>query len=140
MMLGLRIAAADVLNMTTDQLSQRVLVVEDDPAIRRLIELCLDQPDRTVDLRGNGAAGLEAIAEIAPDVVVLDITLPDIDGWEVLRALRLALSDDVAVVIVTADTEAGARARAETEGANAFMTKPFRPNELRKIVDLIAPR
>lgn len=125
--------------MKTAQASQTVLVVEDDPTIRRLIELCLDQPNRNIDLRGNGAAGLDAIREISPDVVVLDLVLPDIDGWEILRELRLALSGDVAVVIVTADAEAEARARAELEGADAFMTKPFRPNELRKIVDLVAP-
>ena len=127
------------MSMTTAQASQKVLVVEDDPTIRRLIELCLDQPHRNIDLRGNGAAGLDAIREISPDVVVLDIVLPDIDGWEILRELRLALSGDVAVVILTADAEAEARARAEFEGADAFMTKPFKPNELRRIVDLVAP-
>ena len=127
------------MSMTTAQASQKVLVVEDDPTIRRLIELCLDQPQRNIDLRGNGAAGLDAIREISPDVVVLDLVLPDIDGWEILRELRLALSGDVAVVILTADAEAEARARAEFEGADAFMTKPFKPNELRRIVDLVAP-
>lgn len=130
---------ADVIDMMTAQASQKVLVVEDDPTIRRLIELCLEQPDRNIDLRGDGAAGLEAIKELAPDVVVLDLVLPDIDGWEVLRELRLALSDNVAVLILTADADADARARAEFEGANAFMTKPFRPKELRNIIDLIAP-
>lgn len=124
--------------MSTAQASQRVLVVEDDPTIRRLIELCLQEPERTIDLRGDGAAGLEAIREVAPDVVVLDLVLPGIDGWEVLRELRLALSEDVAVVILTADAAAEARARAEAEGADAFMTKPFRPRELRRVVDLLA--
>jgi len=115
-------------------------VVEDDPTIRRLIELILDAPNRSIDLRDNGAAGLEAIKQSSPDVVVLDLVLPDIDGWELLRRLRDALEDDVAVVVVTADVKDAVRLRAELEGADAFMTKPFKPRDLRQVVELVAPR
>ena len=139
MILRRRRGGADIPGMSTAQASQQVLVVEDDATTRRLIELILDQPDRNIDLRGSGASGLEAIREIAPDVIVLDLSLPDIDGWQVLRQVRDAHNGDVAVVIVTADSKAEARARAELEGADAFMTKPFRPNELRQVIDLVAP-
>ncbi|NND03458.1 MAG: response regulator transcription factor [Acidimicrobiia bacterium] len=126
--------------MTPDQAPQKVLVVEDDPTLRRLIELCLKQPNREIDLRSNGSDGLEAYRDSAPDVVVLDLVLPGIDGWDVLRELRAESDESVAVVIVTADATAETRDRAVLSGADALITKPFRPDELRNTVDLIAPR
>jgi len=123
--------------MTKTNTAQRIVVVEDDPMIRRVIELCLDQPARQVDLRADGDAGLEAVRNLDPDLVIIDIALPGIDGWEVLRRLRLGRRTTPSVLILTAYGDSATRDRAEVEGADAFLSKPFRPQDLRKVVDLL---
>ena len=123
--------------MTSTTTAQRIVVVEDDPTIRRVIELCLDQPARQVDLRADGDAGLEAVRALDPDLVILDIALPGIDGWEVLRRLRDESDTDVSVLILTAYGDNDTRTRAHFEGADAYLSKPFRPQDLRKVVDLL---
>ena len=122
--------------MTETNTAQRIVVVEDDPMIRRVIELCLDQPARQVDLRADGDAGLEAVRNLDPDLVILDIALPGIDGWEVLRRLRNQRNNP-SVLILTAYGDSATRDRAEVEGADAYLSKPFRPQDLRKVVDLL---
>ncbi|MBT8217641.1 MAG: response regulator, partial [Acidimicrobiia bacterium] len=74
-----------------------------------------------------------------PDIILLDIGLPGIDGWEVLRELRAdTRTADIAVIIVTAHAQPEVAAAAERRGADGFITKPFRPGELREeIVGLI---
>ena len=114
---------------------QRILVVEDDPTIQRVIELCLDQPARRVDLTADGDAALAVARDSSPDLVILDIALPGIDGWEVLRQLRSNRQASVAVLILTAFADSDTRNRAHSEGADAYLSKPFRPNDLRKVVD-----
>lgn len=119
---------------------QRILVVEDDPALGRVIEICLRHPARRVDLRVDGDSGLEAIRDLDPDLVILDIALPGIDGWEVLRQLRQHDQDDVSVLVLTAFADPASRDRAEVEGADAYLSKPFKPEMLRTVVDdLICP-
>lgn len=132
-------AAADiggeVNDMTITATPQRILVVEDDPTIRRVIEMCLNRAARVVDLRADGASGLEAAHELHPDLVILDIAMPGIDGWQVLRELRIARNSNVPVLVLTAFTEPDSRQRAQLEGADAYLSKPFRPAELRQAVD-----
>lgn len=122
--------------MTETSTAQRIVVVEDDPMIRRVIELCLDQPSRQVDLRADGDAGLEAVRDLDPDLVILDIALPGIDGWEVMRRLRRD-RENVSILILTAYGDSATRDRAQVEGADAYLSKPFRPQDLRKVVDLL---
>ncbi len=115
---------------------QHILVVEDSPMIQRVIEICLRQPSRQLDQRRDGASALAAARDLDPDLVILDIRLPGIDGWEVLRQLRD--TDDgkrVAVLIVTAHTDGDTQVRAQLEGADGFLAKPFRPEDLRRAVD-----
>ena len=113
----------------------RILVVEDDPTIQRVIELCLKKNADQIDLRGDGDSGLAAARDLNPDLVILDIALPGIDGWEVLRRLRTGEQDRVAVLILTAVAGPESRMRAEDDGADAFLTKPFHPKDLRAAVD-----
>lgn len=113
-----------------------VLVVEDSSSVRRLIEVCLRVLDVTISSANDGVAGLEAIRSSKPDVVVLDIGLPGLDGWEVLRRLREdASTQDLKVLVLTAHAQPEMADRAEQGGADAFMTKPFRPTELREHVE-----
>jgi len=111
---------------------QNVLVIEDSPSVRRLIEVCLRVLDVDVASAVDGITGLEQINETQPTVVVLDIGLPGLDGWEVLSRLRANPdSAEVKVLVLTAHAQPEMADRAAQGGADAFMTKPFRPIDLR---------
>jgi two-component system OmpR family response regulator len=111
---------------------QHVLVIEDSASVRRLIEVCLRVLGVAVSSANDGIAGLDAIRNTKPDAVVLDIGLPGLDGWEVLRMLR----DDqetasIKVLVLTAHAQPEMADKAARGGADSFMTKPFRPLDLR---------
>ena len=118
----------------------RILVVEDSPVIRRLIEICLKTADVEIIFREDGRAGLEAVTIESPDLVIIDVGLPGMDGWQVLDAIRSQpATADVPVVVLTAHAQAEAQRRADEGGADAFITKPFSPNDLRRtVLDLVA--
>ena len=116
----------------TTRVEQRVLVIEDSASVRRLIEVCLRVLGVEVSSASDGMEGLEAIKLDPPDAVVLDIGLPGLDGWEVLRQLR----DDtdtasIKVLVLTAHAQPEMADKAARGGADSFMTKPFRPLDLR---------
>lgn len=118
-------------------MSQRVLVVEDSAVIRRLIEVCLRPASLEVIMREDGPSGLEAARTEAPDLLVLDIGLPEMDGWQVLDHLRSDPNSPTAklpVLVLTAHAEEESRRRADEGGADAFVTKPFQPNDFRQEV------
>jgi len=106
----------------------RILAVEDDERIRTAVKLALEDEGWTVAEASNGEEALALFQEEPADVVLIDIMLPDIDGFEVCRAIRR--SSDVPIVMVTArddthDVVAGLEA-----GADDYLTKPFAPKEL----------
>ena len=111
------------------------MVVEDSAVIRRLIDVCLRPARIEVIMREDGPTGLTAAVEDPPDLLVLDIGLPEMDGWQVLDRLR---ADDrtkrLPVLVLTAHAEEESRRRADRGGANAFVTKPFQPAEFRRLV------
>ena len=116
-------------------MAMKVLVVEDSPGIRRLIEVSLRPIDVELIARADGPSGLEAVREEAPDLLVLDIGLPGMDGWEVLRELRAdEATSSLPVVVLTAHAEEESRRRAHEGGADAFITKPFHPQAFRSSV------
>ena len=119
----------------------RVLVIEDSLVIQRLIEVCLRPAGFQVELRAEGPSGLEAARGWKPDVVVLDVGLPVMDGWEVLSHLREDPGmDGVKVLVLTAHAQDQTRERAVKSGADGFLTKPFRPDELRSaVIELARP-
>lgn len=105
-----------------------VLVVDDEPAIHRFLTPALVANDYAVDSVETGAAALRAIAGRAPDIVVLDLGLPDMDGKEVIRRAR-AFSDVPIVVLSARDREAE-KIEALDLGADDFVNKPFGVGEL----------
>jgi len=101
-----------------------------------LIEVCLRVLDVDVSSAEDGITGLDQVSSTNPDVVVLDIGLPGLDGWEVLSHLRgNPESADVKVLVLTAHAQPEMADRAAEGGADAFMTKPFRPIDLRVQVE-----
>lgn len=114
----------------------RVLVIEDSASVRRLIEVCLRVVDIELTAAEDGVKGLEAARATLPDAIVLDIGLPGMDGWEVLRHLRSgADTHAIKVLVLTAHAQPEVASRAAARGADAFMTKPFRPPELREQIE-----
>ena len=111
----------------------RVLVVEDDPAIARVLGLLLERAGFVVDQAGDGPAAVDHFDREQPDLVLLDVTLPGIDGWTVLRHIRGASL--VPVMVVTSNVHT--RDRSLAEGADAFVTKPFDNTELIAQVDAL---
>lgn len=112
------------------------LVVEDDPTILQLVSLTLESRGYTTDQALDGTSGLAAARTRRPDVVLLDIGLPDIDGLAVLSRLKDdATLRDVPVVMVTAWNEPGTIRLAMDRGASDYVCKPFDVNDLGARVD-----
>ncbi|GAY07847.1 sensor histidine kinase [Pseudonocardia sp. N23] len=106
----------------------RVLVVDDDPQILRALRINLAAHGYDVTLADSGAAALRAAADGRPDVVVLDLGLPDLDGTEVVEGLRGWSS--VPIVVLSARTDSTDKVRALDAGADDYVTKPFGMAEL----------
>lgn len=105
------------------------VVVEDDLDVRNLVSTVLTQSGFEVHSAAEGRTGVEAVQEHNPTLVTLDVGLPDIDGYEVLRRIR-GISDCY-VIMLTAHNEELDTLTALQSGADDFVTKPFRPRELR---------
>ncbi|GAA3510846.1 response regulator transcription factor [Georgenia daeguensis] len=106
----------------------RVLVVEDEPAIARVVAGYLEREGFEVAVAGEGHAALDLARDREPDVVVLDLMLPGIDGLEVCRRLRTF--SDAYVIMLTARTEELDRVIGLSTGADDYVTKPFSAPEL----------
>jgi len=114
--------------------AQRVLVVEDSAVIQRLISVCLRPAGVEVETRADGPTGLEAALTTRPDLLILDVGLPRMDGWEVLERIRSDVrTRSMKVLVLTAHAQEETRERADRGGADAFLTKPFRPDDLRSV-------
>jgi len=107
----------------------RALVVDDEPALVELIQMALRYEGWEVETAGDGATALARARQFAPDVVVLDIMMPGLDGLEVLRRLR-AGGDDMAVLFLTARDAVADRVVGLTAGGDDYVTKPFSLEEV----------
>jgi two-component system, cell cycle response regulator DivK len=103
-----------------------VLVVDDDADARRIYSEYLRSKGWTVTTAADGRRGIDKANELKPDVVVLDLAMPKVDGWTVLKHLReSSWTDTIPIVVVSALT--GARDEAFQFGCDAFLTKPCPP-------------
>ena len=109
-------------------MASTVLIVEDDPDTVKLVRLYLERDGHKVISAGDGLEGLRLAREARPDLVVLDLMLPRLDGIEVCRALRQ--ESEVPIVMVTARVEEVDRLAGLDLGADDYVTKPFSPKEL----------
>jgi two-component system response regulator MprA len=107
----------------------RVLVVDDDRAVRDSLRRSLEFNGYEVVLAADGAEGLVAVGAQHPDVVVIDVMMPRLDGIETTRALRAA-GNDVPVLVLTARDAVGDRVEGLDAGADDYLTKPFALEEL----------
>jgi len=109
---------------------ERVLLIEDDPAIVAGLELNLSLEGYEVLTAGDGESGYRLAVEKAPDLILLDIMLPGVNGLEVLRRLR-EVDADVPVLVLTARVEEADKVLGLTLGADDYISKPFNLGELR---------
>ena len=106
----------------------RILVVDDDPDIRRLVVELLQRAGHEVDQAEDGKAGLRALHGSSPELVILDVSMPGLDGWQTLERIRDLT--DVPVLMLTARGEELERVRGLQGGADDYVTKPFGRQEL----------
>lgn len=107
-------------------MGKRVLLIEDEPNIIEAIRYVLSRAGFVVDTHSDGATALAEIAHRQPDMVVLDVMLPNKSGFDILRELRAqAATRDLPVLMLTARGQKKDREMAEQFGASRFMTKPF---------------
>jgi DNA-binding response OmpR family regulator len=113
----------------------RILIVDDDPVIVRLLQINFRLEGYEVDAASRGEEALLKVREHRPDVVVLDVMMPGLDGWEVARQLKAnpAVSH-IPVIFLSARAQDEDRQRGYALGVDEYVTKPFDPAQLVEIV------
>ena len=115
---------------------KKVLVIEDDASNQKIIEMVLSKCSCEVKVAGNGEAGLEVARTFLPHLILMDIMMPKMNGFDVLKAIRsLDGLEKIPVVIISAKASTEDTTRALGLGATEFLTKPFRIKELQSVVE-----
>ena len=115
-----------------------VLIVEDDPNIRELLQLYLEKDGYAVTLACDGGQGLEKYRAIKPDLVLLDVMMPVMDGWAVCKAIRQ--DGNTPVIMLTAKGETDDKVTGLKAGADDYITKPFEMKELLARIEAVLRR
>lgn len=113
-----------------------VLIVDDEPDMLMLLRLLLEGEGYRTSLAGDGVTALQRVRDERPDLVVLDVMMPVLDGWGVLENLRLS-ADPPRVILLTAKSTERDHERARQLGADAYVHKPFDPDKLVEIVRIL---
>jgi two-component system phosphate regulon response regulator PhoB len=122
-------------------MSHRILVVDDEPDITALVAYHLAKTGYRVSTAANGPDALKSAREERPDIVILDVMLPGVSGYDVLAELRRREeTKDVGVILLTARREEPDRIRGLSLGADDYLTKPFSPAELALRVNALLRR
>jgi signal transduction histidine kinase len=120
--------------MTIPTQQNTVFVIDDDEIIRLSCEQILRKSGYTVETFGNGYKGIERLKEAKPPLLVVDIKMPELDGFEVIKIVR-KIDPDVVIVVITGYATIETAVDAMKMGAYDFLPKPFTPGELRMIID-----
>ena len=106
---------------------KKILIVEDEASLLKLVSILLTSKGYDVEGELNGQSALESVANFKPDLVLLDIMLPEIDGFEVCQRIKdNPATKDIPVIMLTAKKSREDMARAEQVGADWYITKPFK--------------
>lgn len=122
-------------------MGKRVLLIEDEPNIIEAIRFVLSRDGYSVDTHSDGVSAVQAVQARAPDMIILDVMLPNRSGYDILRELRSDQATvNLPVLMLTARGQKKDREMAERFGASHFMTKPFSNSELlHSVSQLLAP-
>lgn len=115
-------------DVVSPEVARRVLVVDDEDTVREVVARYLERDGYRVAVASDGDAALDAIERQPPDLIVLDLMLPGVEGLEVLRRVRR--TSDVPVIVLTARAEEADRVVGLELGADDYVVKPFSPREL----------
>ena len=115
-----------------------VLIVEDDPNIRELLQMYLEKDGYAVTLASDGGQGLDKFRTIKPDLVLLDVMMPVMDGWAVCKAIRQ--EGNTPVIMLTAKGETDDKVTGLKAGADDYITKPFEMKELLARIEAVLRR
>ena len=115
-----------------------VLIVEDDPNIRELLQLYLEKDGYAVTLASDGGQGLAKFRAIKPNLVLLDVMMPVMDGWAVCKAIRA--EGNTPVIMLTAKGETDDKVTGLKAGADDYITKPFEMKELLARIEAVLRR
>jgi two-component system alkaline phosphatase synthesis response regulator PhoP/two-component system response regulator VicR len=119
-------------------MSQKILVVDDEPHIVRLVQVNLEKAGYAVSTASNGREALEAVANDQPDLMVLDVMMPEMDGLETLKRLKdNPQTHEIPVILLTAKAQDEDVFEGWKSGADLYLTKPFNPGELLLFVQRI---
>ncbi len=120
-------------------MAKRVLLAEDEPNIVESLTFLLDRAGYEVSVETDGRKALNAALSDAPDVLILDVMLPELDGYEILRLLRSdSRATNLPIVMLTAKGQREDRETALDYGADMFITKPFANSEIVAAVERFA--
>ena len=125
-------------SMNASRKGKRILIVDDEPRMIGFIRMNLELEEHLVIEAHNGLDALDAIRTQLPDIVLLDVMMPDLDGFETLRMLREF--SDIPVIMLTAKGEESDKVRGLELGADDYITKPFGPRELSSRIKAIFRR
>jgi len=115
---------------------KRILAVDDEEHMTNLIRLHLRKAGYDVDVAMNGTEALAQVGVARPDLIVLDIMMPIVDGWEVLKRLRAdPATASIPVIMLTSRSQDSDISRGWQEGVDSYLTKPFNPLELVTLVE-----
>jgi two-component system response regulator ResD len=117
-----------------------ILVVDDEPTVTEVVARYLDRAGYDTRVAADGPAAIDEVAQRRPDLVVLDLMLPGVDGLEVMRRIRDPGDGRLAVILLTAKGEEGDRVIGLRLGADDYVVKPFSPTELVARVDAVLRR
>ncbi len=119
------------MNITEDPSTWRVLIVDDEPDNLRLAADLLEFNGATIARAGDGQTGLDVVNEFKPNLILLDLAMPKLDGWEVHRRLRARPEfNEVPIIALTALAMPADVEKARAEGFTGYITKPFRVKAL----------
>jgi DNA-binding response OmpR family regulator len=118
-----------------------ILVVDDDPDLRTILKTLLIQSGHSVDESAGGREALSKMLKNAPDICVLDVMMPSVDGFTVLKEMRSkGLKKSVKVLLLTAKTSETDWVKGYRLGADLYLTKPFDPDEIIDAIEMLEQR
>ena len=118
-----------------------ILIVEDDPEAAHILELSLKREGYEISIAMGGIQGLSAVESSRPDVVLLDLMMPDMDGFEVMKRTRAKpATADTPIIVVSARTQQADKLMAKQLGANGYLTKPYRRADLLDAIRACLPQ
>ncbi len=123
-------------------MSAKIMIVDDDPSIVRLMQFFLEREGYELIIAGNGLQALKKAETERPDLIMLDLMLPGVDGFEVCHRLRLKpTTADIPILMLSAKSDETDKNEAMKVGANGYIIKPIKSAELlEKIQELLVPK